>query len=377
MSDSAADSNVKVNRDKIEETVEMVDNPHHATHQNSKILATQNSQNDSSKNPKKKTRPFLTSSQLSDLFTRLDKNGDGELDLDEFTGIIKMLKLNVSEDYIAKVFRAVDTESSGTLEMQEFICAYQMIYCNSDFGEKTKVSAEFIRATRYGVDQHGVSVFTMYTIMKYDKKTEGKKVTFKIGVNPENNMKPIEHYFTTAETEKYNGTIRDINILISEDSRLNAEHGCRLLWWVDIALEWVERTNVNQYVAEFGLPNNSKFLSSFGSFGNTLPKDKQSRVFVGDGITKEGNVSSMNIFAQTTRLKNRPVVHHLPSWLENATNYGNNSLFDFFGNYYVSRFAFMFNLSMLSDTNKYEKLVAYEIAETMTHVSSLHIGICC
>ncbi|MFN9983207.1 MAG: hypothetical protein ACK53Y_24985, partial [bacterium] len=58
---------------------------------------------------KKKARPFLSSSQLSDLFNRLDKNGDGELDLEEFTGIIKVLKLDVEEDYIADVFRSVDT----------------------------------------------------------------------------------------------------------------------------------------------------------------------------------------------------------------------------------------------------------------------------
>jgi hypothetical protein len=72
-----------------------------------------------------KRRPMLTSAQLSAMFSRLDKDGDGELDLDEFTGIIKMLHIRVSPDYIAKVFQAVDrtpdaneNEATGTLDMQ-------------------------------------------------------------------------------------------------------------------------------------------------------------------------------------------------------------------------------------------------------------------
>jgi hypothetical protein len=43
---------------------------------------------------------MLTSCQLSDLFRRLDKNGNGELELSEFLLIIKKLKIPVDEDYV-------------------------------------------------------------------------------------------------------------------------------------------------------------------------------------------------------------------------------------------------------------------------------------
>jgi Ca2+-binding EF-hand superfamily protein len=45
---------------------------------------------------------MMTSGQLSDLFRRLDKDGNGELDLEEFTQIISKLQMNVGEEFVAK-----------------------------------------------------------------------------------------------------------------------------------------------------------------------------------------------------------------------------------------------------------------------------------
>ena len=47
-------------------------------------------------NEAKKSRIRLTSSQLYDLYARLDINGDGELDMDEFMAVGK--KLNFDDE---------------------------------------------------------------------------------------------------------------------------------------------------------------------------------------------------------------------------------------------------------------------------------------
>jgi Ca2+-binding EF-hand superfamily protein len=50
--------------------------------------------------PSSSFHKMLTSCQLSDLFRRLDKNGNGELELSEFLLIIQKLKFPVDEEYV-------------------------------------------------------------------------------------------------------------------------------------------------------------------------------------------------------------------------------------------------------------------------------------
>jgi hypothetical protein len=53
------------------------------------------------KKSEKKPKPkMLTSAQISDLFRRLDRDGNGELDLEEFLQVSKKLKLEATEEYM-------------------------------------------------------------------------------------------------------------------------------------------------------------------------------------------------------------------------------------------------------------------------------------
>lgn len=53
--------------------------------------------------PKKKSPKMLTNGQLSDLFRRLDTDGNGELDIEEFLKIIVKLKLDASDNFVARL----------------------------------------------------------------------------------------------------------------------------------------------------------------------------------------------------------------------------------------------------------------------------------
>ena len=339
---------------------------------------------------KKKRKPMLTSSQLSDLFTRLDKNGDGELDLDEFTGIIKMLRIQVTPDYVARVFRSVDqstglSEVSGTLDMQEFIAAYQKIYCGAnvdDVGTTTKKKDNFIRATRYGCQTDGQFIFECYTIPSH-----GAAEKFTIPNLPRDgsilgNSEVTKHdgdhlhKLKTANKEIWTGTVDDIIIMIRDDSIKNKAHHGSVFWWIDLAYSSVDRTTAEEIATKFGLPNNSKFLSSFGNFGSGMPGDVKSRMFAGIGNHTSGNVYSLSYFIQSMWIKGVPVVHHLPPFLRSLQCFTCNSnkylgsLSDMLVQYYTSRFAWMVNFSWLGRSTRDEQLGAYERAEGLAVVSS-------
>jgi hypothetical protein len=80
-----------------------------------------------------------------------------------------------------------------------------------------------------------------------------------------------------ATCENWTGTVDDIVLMAREDGQKNGTHNASVLWWIDIAYSSVDRTTAEEVVAKFGLPNNSKFLSSFGNFGNGMPADPKSR----------------------------------------------------------------------------------------------------
>jgi Mg2+ and Co2+ transporter CorA len=321
---------------------------------------------------KRRNRPFLTSSQLIDLFNRLDHNGDGSLDLEEFTDIVQMLKLQVTKEYIEKIFRNFKKDS---LTMQEFICAYQKIYSNQtmDNVASNKQEEEFIRATRYGVDEDGDRIFEVYLIDKSKTHSSGssrmkgnRRIRFQLNQAREG-IVSLEDHFKSAVEELWEGDIEEINSMVRKDSVSNGDEGGRILWWIDISMAVVERSSIHKYVDAFGIPNNSKFLSNFANFGSALGKDPKSRFFVGNGVTVDGLTSSMNMFIQTAVLKDRPIGHLFPAWIENRFNSIKSKLFQYIKEYYVSRFAFIFNLSSWSNSNRQETLTSYETAERIAH----------
>ena len=343
----------------------------------------------------KKRRPMLTSSQLSDLFTRLDKNGDGVLDLEEFIGLIRLLKIDVSQDYVASVFRQVDqaagnSELTGTLDMQEFIAAYQKIYCgtkNGEHGEKTMKNESFVRATRYGRMLNGEYVFECYTI---PSSGHAEKYTLDLSVPEEDSdsdldsveedqrIKPkiiLPKHIWDGITEPWEGNIDNILNMIRQDSNRNKTLHSNVLWWIDAAYESVDRSTAEDIITRFGLPNDSKFLSSFGNFGSGMPGDVKSRMFAGIGNHTSGNVYSLSYFIQSMWIKGVPVVHHLPLWLRNfpltaavRTDSAVSRFLSGVADYYKSRFAWLFEVPWISN-HEDEALSAYERAEGLASVS--------
>jgi hypothetical protein len=347
----------------------------------------------------KKPKAMLTSAQLSDLFTRLDKNGDGVLDLDEFIGLIRLLKVEVSEDDAAAVFHEIDqaagnSELTGTLDMQEFIAAYQKIYIGTKTGfsgGKHTHNENFIRATRYGRMLNGDYVFECYTIPssgvgeKYTLDLTSQMAASDSDTDSEDGPRFIAEdlpkNFWESTPEPYDGTVTDIIKLIRQDSSRNKTLHSNVLWWIDAAYESVNRSTAEEIITTFGLPNDSKFLSNFGNFGNAMPGDTKSRMFAGTGNHTSGMMCSLSCFAQTLWIKSVPVVHHLPPWLRLwNNNYLRssgiiNTVWDTVAEYYRTRFAWLINVSWINTHDDEDKL-AFQRAEGLASVSLMCAHVC-
>lgn len=314
----------------------------------------------------KESRQMLTAVQLSDLFRRLDSDASGELDMDEFLKITSKLKINDDEDFIVDVFRSVDTNNSGKLNMNEFIAAYQKVYIGMIKNRSKHVSnstyvkiKDYITALRYGHDKNGSYIFDIYRgdfdnineILKFHCLDE--KLNF------------AEHFTQQNVNESGESiTLSALNDLIVSDSKTNTNSSGKssINWWVDIAMDGVSRSKMDNYITVFGLPNDTYFRSRYAAFNKPLPQEKKSRLFAGKGTNSTGNsISSVSLFVQSMWIKNRPIVHHLP---EKIIKWGNKYSQPVL-KYYNDKLAFL-TASLLSERSsiatKLDKADAIEVA---------------
>lgn len=66
--------------------------------------------------------------ELQTIFRRLDSNRDGELDMNEFQKVVKLLGLGEDEIATTKAFETADKDNSGKLSMKDFERAYEYLY---------------------------------------------------------------------------------------------------------------------------------------------------------------------------------------------------------------------------------------------------------
>jgi len=287
----------------------------------------------SAKSFKNYKKRMLTFEQLSDLFRRLDRDGNGELDLDEFLQISSKLKLNASEDYISRIFRDVATNKSGTLNMQSFVSAYQIIFTRASevsvsssshrseaMRRRAQAPSEAVTALRYGIDPTGDLIFELHLGASVEL-LEGPMVVF-----TEKRCYDLSVFSGDIMDQEYSlepgfkESLGQLNERIIRDSMQNKLTRSKVFWWIDIAMMKVASHRVDKYVAALGLPNDSKFRANFNQFGTCLPKDEKNHVYTGNGTCRLGSVSSLSLFVQSISLQRLPLAYDIPHFLETLTS---------------------------------------------------------
>jgi hypothetical protein len=272
----------------------------------------------------------------------------------------------------------VNTSQSGTLKLQEFVAAYQLLFTrpsvaissgNSKDNLTQRKPTEVICAVRYGTDTTEKYLFEMYLGTVIDLP-DGPLLTM--------NEKRIYQLFPDTDpanidfelVENWSASLNELNELITQDSLNNKSKKTRLFWWIDVAMIKVAAHRMDKYIAGLGLPNDSKFRSAFSQFGTCLTRDEKSHVYLGNGLSTLGGVSSMNFFVQAIRVSRIPISHHIPLWLDYAfETFLPVSLKDSVKDYFYKRFAFLFSsVNSRSSDLAEESRNAYENSQIIVNV---------
>ena len=214
-------------------------------------------------------------------------------------------------------------------------------------GDKVANTTEVITALRYGcVDKN-------YILEAYTGTADGNTclIKSKYTFQHTNSAKMSSYGEIAADfarEDSLNMTLEDLNILIIKDSQNNLAIDGRqsVYWWVDVAMKVVSQGSIAKYIANLGLPNDDKFCANFGMFDSILPAQDKFHIYPGNGQTMCGSVSSVTFFLQTMWIKNIPIDHCFPQWIETILkSMCGSTLSSWVMDYYRTRLAFLFTTS--------------------------------
>jgi hypothetical protein len=269
----------------------------------------------------------LNFSELSGVFRRLDVNGDGQLDFQEFGRIARKLKLNSDhlETLLEEVFREADSgnNTNGTLDINEFRIAYNKLYtrcyCHDNGKSNTDANdATFVRATRYGTrvttktEESVESSYVFEVYLGYAEKIS-KKLIYSVHESSTDlhNLASIP-----VDSIDIDFTLRQLNLLILADNATNSSGETNLLWWVDFCTKKWNITSLNTVCASVGIPESavSRII------------DSNQRVSVDhadiSSAYSHGNTGVCSLYCKSLCVRDMPVIHRDPAFVRKHPMYG-------------------------------------------------------
>jgi hypothetical protein len=71
------------------------------------------------------------------LFSQLDKNGDGKITEEDFVAVVHQAGLgHIGESAVKQIFRQLDTNRNGKLDMSEALAAFEQVQKLANLGKK-------------------------------------------------------------------------------------------------------------------------------------------------------------------------------------------------------------------------------------------------
>ena len=263
---------------------------------------------------KEKKAVRLTQAQISSLYRRLDINADGEVDLPEFLGIAKKLKLSSDPQFLAETFKKVDIHGTGKLNLPQFANAYNLIYDHDpDMDLIYSKMPSHVTACRYGLDKfHKKFIYEVYmgSLTRIVHKTvyeeDGSCKTYYVDRTYKGRSPPSR--ISKVKENKQRFDLDFIVDLIDADGDWNLKTGSNIMWWVDVSSQ---KVTPKVFIKAFSLPRALEPMFQLEIFD----AKRSNRMHLAQKTTSEGDIhgfhhiNSLNLFIQTMYMEKFPIVN--------------------------------------------------------------------
>ena len=137
-------------------------------------------------------RMYTVENTLEDAFRRFDTDKSGGLDRDQFSKALEAIGMKFDAEKAARLFSAVDADSSDSIQWTEFVSAFQIddTVTNASSSERATWQDSVVQQVANSLFQHRIQMLSAFRMFDVDNNGEISAKEFRVGLRAVNKLLP-------------------------------------------------------------------------------------------------------------------------------------------------------------------------------------------